>query len=138
MNGRRLLTVTARTAEQLPSATLTQPIGPDYDVFKVAGKVFVMTTRVRGVDIATLKCEPPRALALSRDYPEITPGYHMNKRHWISIAPGPDIDEHLVEDLVVGARALDAIVAVVAANGHGGLLPSVSRSLAGFQEPARE
>ncbi|AQA07167.1 cytoplasmic protein (plasmid) [Mycobacterium sp. MS1601] len=106
MNGRRLLTVTARTAEQLPSATLTQPIGPDYDVFKVAGKVFVMTTRVRGVDIATLKCEPPRALALSRDYPEITPGYHMNKRHWISIAPGPDIDEHLVEDLVVGAYEL--------------------------------
>ncbi len=29
-----------------------------------------------------LKCDPVRALILRQDFPEITPGYHMNKQHW--------------------------------------------------------
>ena len=98
-----------RAAGGLPSATRTQPFGPEYEVFKVVGKIFAMTTAVRGREIVTVKCEPPYGADLVREYDEISPGYHMNKRHWISIVPGERITEILVEDLVF--NAYDLVVA---------------------------
>jgi predicted DNA-binding protein (MmcQ/YjbR family) len=83
-----------------------QPFGPEYEVFKVAGKVFVMTTEVPGVAVATLKCEPDYAAALRQEYPSVTVGYHMNKRHWISLAPGPGVSVELVEELVSNSYLL--------------------------------
>jgi len=106
MDGQALHEIAMRTAVELPSVTETQPFGPEYEVFKVVGKVFMMTTEVPGRKIVTLKCEPLYGQALVRDYEEITPGYHMNKRHWISIAGGPEITKDLVEDLVVNAYGL--------------------------------
>ena len=32
-----------------------------------------------------LKCDPERALDLRDRYEEITPSYHMNKKHWNTI-----------------------------------------------------
>jgi predicted DNA-binding protein (MmcQ/YjbR family) len=78
-------------------------------VYKVVGKMFVMVTEVRGTPIVNLKCAPPHGAALVRDHDEITPGWHMNKRHWITLTPGDGIDETLVEDLV--ANAYDLVVA---------------------------
>lgn len=106
MDGRTLHKIAMRTASALPATTRTQPFGPEYEVFKVVGKIFAMATEVRGRKILTVKCEPLFGEALVRDYAEITPGYHMNKRHWISITGGPEITEELVEDLVAGAYEL--------------------------------
>ena len=36
----------------------------------------------------------------------VTPGYHMNKRHWISIAAGPGITQAFVSELVTDAYHL--------------------------------
>lgn len=33
----------------------------------------------------TLKCDPMEAELLRAAYPAVTPGYHMNKRHWITV-----------------------------------------------------
>jgi predicted DNA-binding protein (MmcQ/YjbR family) len=90
----------------LPGVFQGQPFGPDYDVFKVGGKVFMMTTEVRGIPIVTLKCEPGYALALRQQFPTITAGYHMNKKHWTSVAAGTGISEHLVRGLVEDAYEL--------------------------------
>ncbi|WP_029117495.1 MmcQ/YjbR family DNA-binding protein [Mycobacterium sp. URHB0044] len=106
MDGHALIQTVTDTAMGMPSATRTFPFGPNYEVFKVVDKVFAMLTEVRGNDVVTLKCEPPYAQALARDYVEITPGYHMNKRHWISICPGERITADLVEDLIVNAYHL--------------------------------
>ncbi|GAA2007314.1 MmcQ/YjbR family DNA-binding protein [Nakamurella flavida] len=95
-----------RIASGLPDVTVTRPFGPDYDVGKVRGKVFVLTTAVPGAPIVTVKCEPEQAVALRAEFATITPGYHMNKRHWISVADGPGITEQLVTDLVVDAYLL--------------------------------
>jgi predicted DNA-binding protein (MmcQ/YjbR family) len=35
--------------------------------------------------ILNLKCKPDEAAWLCDTYPAITPGYHMDKKHWISI-----------------------------------------------------
>ena len=36
----------------------------------------------------------------SADIPSIKPGYHMNKKHWISVYPGEEISEALLRDLI--------------------------------------
>ncbi|WIB13858.1 MmcQ/YjbR family DNA-binding protein [Curtobacterium sp. MCPF17_052] len=72
----------------LPAVTETQPFGEGTDVYKVVDKMFAMNAELRGVAIVNLKCAPPHGAALVRDHPEITPGWHMNKRHWITLSPG--------------------------------------------------
>jgi predicted DNA-binding protein (MmcQ/YjbR family) len=109
MDGEQLHEIASRTALALPAAVETQPFGEGSVVFKVVGKMFVMVTEVRGTPIVNLKCAPPHGAALVRDHDEITPGWHMNKRHWITLTPGDGIDETLVEDLV--ANAYDLVVA---------------------------
>ncbi|MFZ6992547.1 MmcQ/YjbR family DNA-binding protein [Curtobacterium sp. RRHDQ66] len=106
MDGTELHEVAARTALALPATEETQPFGEGAFVYKVVGKMFVMTSELRGVPIVNLKCAPPHGAALVRDHEEITPGWHMNKRHWITLAPGNGIDETVVEDLVANAYEL--------------------------------
>ena len=33
-----------------------------------------------------LKCDPERAVELRDRYEEVQPGYHMNKKHWNTVA----------------------------------------------------
>ena len=42
-----------------------------------------------------LKCDPDLALELRDRYEQVTPGYHMNKKHWntVQIASGIPITE---------------------------------------------
>ncbi len=88
MDGAALHETAARTAMGLPAVEETAPFGEGALVYKVVGKMFVMTSELRGVPIVNLKCAPPHGAALVRDLAEVTPGWHMNKRHWITLAPG--------------------------------------------------
>jgi predicted DNA-binding protein (MmcQ/YjbR family) len=109
MDGEELHEVAVRTAMALPAVAETQPFGEGAFVYKVVGKMFVMTSELRGVPIVNLKCAPPHGAALVREHAEITPGWHMNKQHWITLSPGDGIDATLVEDLV--GNAYDLVVA---------------------------
>ena len=100
MDGRMVQEVARHTALALPGITLGQPFGPDWDVFKVQGKVFLLLTDVPGEPVAIMKCEPDLSAALRGSHDAITAGYHMNKRHWITIYGGPDVDRTLVDELV--------------------------------------
>jgi predicted DNA-binding protein (MmcQ/YjbR family) len=93
-------------AEELPGAGLEHPFGPDWEVFKVRGKVFMLLTEITGEPIVIVKAAPEDGRALREQHEEITPGYHMNKQHWITLHPGGDLDEQLVEDLVTESYLL--------------------------------
>ncbi len=96
----------AAQAEELPGSELTHPFGEDWDVYKVRGKVFMLQTAITGEEIVTLKCAPDDARSLQEQYAGIVPGYHMNKRHWISVRPTDNIDPQLVQDLVTESYLL--------------------------------
>ena len=68
-----------------PDTEETLPFGPDTIVYKVGGKVFLLT----GLDSEDLrfnvKCDPEKALELREEYPCVVPGWHMNKKHWNTI-----------------------------------------------------
>ncbi|MEK6781891.1 MAG: MmcQ/YjbR family DNA-binding protein [Bacteroidota bacterium] len=68
-----------------PSVEESLPFGPDTLVFKVRGKVFLIT----GFDYSPLqfnvKCDPDKAIDLRERYACVLPGYHMNKKHWNTV-----------------------------------------------------
>lgn len=68
-----------------PGVEETLPFGPDTLVYKVGGKIFLLT----GLDSENLcfnvKCHPDKAIELRAEYTCVLPGYHMNKKHWNTI-----------------------------------------------------
>lgn len=106
MNGTTLQKTAADLAEELPGARLEHPFGPDWEVFKVRGKVFMLMTEVPGRPVVILKADPGESLALRERNSHITPGYHMNKKHWITLEDGEGVDEKLVEELVTDSYLL--------------------------------
>jgi predicted DNA-binding protein (MmcQ/YjbR family) len=70
------------------------PFGEDTFVFKVMGKIFAITN----LDFASvnLKAEPEKAVELRDQYPAVTPGYHMNKKHWNTVLIDGSLPDKLV------------------------------------------
>ena len=54
-------------------------------VFKVMNKMFALTSLDGALSI-NLKCDPEKAIKLRQEYDAVIPGYHMNKKHWNTIA----------------------------------------------------
>jgi len=88
------------------AATESTPFGEDVLVFKVAGKIFALAPLDEVPATANLKCDPDLALELRDRYEQVRPGYHMNKKHWITLEGGEGVDEKLVEELVTDSYRL--------------------------------
>ncbi len=63
--------------------------------FKVMGKLFALTD-VDHFKSVNLKCDPEKALELRETYSAVCAGYHMNKRHWNTIAMDGSIPDILL------------------------------------------
>jgi predicted DNA-binding protein (MmcQ/YjbR family) len=81
-------------------AELEHPFGPQAAVYKVAGKVFAVVGGDGSPSQLTLKCDPEHGEVLRGEHAAITPGYHMNKRHWITIALDGSVPQTLVRELI--------------------------------------
>ncbi len=72
-------------ALSLKDTTEGFPFGEDTLVFKVSGKVFLLTSLNSSPLSFNIKCDPEEALELRERYVCVLPGYHMNKKHWNTI-----------------------------------------------------
>ena len=74
------------------------PFGDTVLVFKVAEKMFALTSLDTEGCRVSLKCDPERAIELREQHPdEIMGAYHMNKKHWNMVVGGPqNRDEELL------------------------------------------
>ncbi|MBR9859658.1 MmcQ/YjbR family DNA-binding protein [bacterium] len=80
-----------------PGVTESTPFGPDTLVFKVCGKMFSLCS-IDNFKSVNLKCDPEKAIELRAEYSAVSPGYHMNKKHWNTIRVDEDVtDEFLLE-----------------------------------------
>ena len=102
----RLQARSATRADELPGAERTHQSTGDWDVWKVGGKVFMLHTAMPGEPVVILKADPVDAASLREAHAAITPGYHMDKRHWITLHPEEGIDAELVDDLVTDSYLL--------------------------------
>lgn len=62
-------------------------------VFRVGKKIFLLIDIDSDPLNVNMKCDPFLSLELRRRYWQITPGYHMNKKHWNTIIIDGQIPE---------------------------------------------
>ncbi|MDH5218825.1 MAG: MmcQ/YjbR family DNA-binding protein [Gammaproteobacteria bacterium] len=82
------------------------PFGPEAMVFKIMGKMFALVSQNEKNSQVTLKCKPADAEILTSQFESIVPGYHMNKKHWITISLNGEIPEEMILDLADGSYGL--------------------------------
>lgn len=75
------------------------PFGETNVVFKVFDKMFALMM-LEGELSLNLKCEPEIAESLRERYDAVTPGYHMNKRHWNTVLLDGSVQEALIKEWI--------------------------------------
>lgn len=68
-----------------PASLEDMPFGPEVLVYKLSGKIFCLLMWQSEPMSMNLKCEPNLAVQLRDTYPQVTAGYHMNKKHWNTV-----------------------------------------------------
>lgn len=83
-----------------PGAEEGFPFGGDTLVFKVNGKLFLLT----GINAQPLqfnvKCDPDRAIELREEYNAVIPGYHMNKKHWNTVIIDGSLSRKQLQEMI--------------------------------------
>jgi len=72
---------------------------------KVGGKMFALAD-VDNFTSINLKCDPGKAIELREQYAGISPGYHMNKKHWITVNVNEDVPDSLLQELISASYTL--------------------------------
>lgn len=106
MDGQELRKLANEYASRLPDVTFEHRVSPNWETYKIGGRVFLLMTDMPGHPVVIVKADPNDAAALREQHPEITAGYHMDKRHWITVAGGTSLDESLVKELVTDSYQL--------------------------------
>jgi predicted DNA-binding protein (MmcQ/YjbR family) len=75
-------------------------------VYKVMGKMFALVSQLNAEPSVTLKVLPANGEVLVDQFSAIIPGYHMNKRHWITVTLDRDVPSGMLQDLADQSYAL--------------------------------
>lgn len=76
------------------------PFGPEVMVYKVMGKMFALVFWGKSSLRINLKCDPDLAMHFRSMYKAITPGYHMNNRHWNTITLDGSISDNEIFSMI--------------------------------------
>lgn len=83
---------------------------PNWTVMRHYGnrRTFALIFEREGKIWVNVKAEPMWGEHWRRTYPAVVPGYHMNKRHWISIILDGSMSEEEILPLIAESWALTA------------------------------
>ena len=92
----------------LPQSEETFPFGEETSVFKTTGnsKIFALSAMLGDPLSVSLKVDPEDSRALQAEFSQITPGYHLNKKHWITVVLDGGVPDDLVENLLRESHSL--------------------------------
>lgn len=90
----------------LPHSQETFPFDMTTLVFKVGGKMYALTDITAESPSLSLKVKPQRGDELRAEYRSMTPGYHLNKRHWITVKLDGSVPDALLAELLRDSHAL--------------------------------
>lgn len=85
---------------QLKGVTESFPFNDTALVFKVADKMFALLDLSEDSRGISLKCDPELAIQLREKYPEITPAYHFNKKHWNGVAINGNLNDAQIKEWI--------------------------------------
>lgn len=92
----------------MPGAWLDYPFGEGIAVYKVggspsdkeAGKMFALINEKKQPLQISLKCDPTLGKLLREKYETVMEGYHLNKKHWITVVLSGQLSQDEVQDLI--------------------------------------
>lgn len=76
------------------------PFGETTLVFRVKDKIFLLVALDAEPLQFNAKCDPDSAIELREAYDAITPGYHMNKKHWNTVVVDGSISSGLIKEMI--------------------------------------
>ncbi len=85
----------------LAGTSADEPFGPGVIVFRVMEKIFALVPTDSIPLQVNLKCDPERAVELRDRYEAVTPGYHMNKKHWNTVLLDGSVPAREVEEMIL-------------------------------------
>jgi predicted DNA-binding protein (MmcQ/YjbR family) len=94
---------------RLPGSTEEFPFGESTPVFKVGGKIFAIVSTGARSSSVSLKCDPGYGVALREQYPAVSAGYHLNKRHWNTVLLDGSVPDDALEEWI--CDSYDLVVA---------------------------
>lgn len=89
----------------LPGCEVRYPFGEDIRTWTVNRKMFAWTVVDQKQTVVQIKVDPDLLPSLVENYSFIRPGYHMNKRHWISVDAAA-CDDAMLRGLLEDAHLL--------------------------------
>lgn len=95
----------AKVLSELNGAEASFPFGPEVRAWKVGGKVFAFDSERGGAASVSVKALPENVPALIAGVDGIGPGYHLNKRHWVTVTLDL-VPDDLVAELVRESHAI--------------------------------
>lgn len=91
-----------RFCQELPGCVVRYPFesNPDIRAWSIGTKMFAWADMSSHPIVIQLKADPDLVPDLIANYEHIHPGYHMNKRHWVSVNAScdPKVMKQLLED----------------------------------------
>ena len=75
------------------------PFDENILVFKVMGKMFALCNMMT-FEYCNLKCDPEKAIRIREEFTEVTPAWHMNKKHWNSVSFMGDLSDQQIKQWV--------------------------------------
>jgi predicted DNA-binding protein (MmcQ/YjbR family) len=76
------------------------PFGNDTLVFKIRGKIFLLTSLDSPTLQFNVKCDPEKAVELREEFSSILPGYHMNKKWWNTVVADGSVPGKLLRQMI--------------------------------------
>lgn len=74
--------------------TKDMPFDPYSLCFRIGNKIFAIMAWQDDPISISLKADPAEAISLRQEYPGISPGYHLSKKHWNTVV----VDERIPDD----------------------------------------
>ncbi len=85
---------------QKKGASIDFPFDDVTMVIKVGGKMFILISIDSDPLWINLKCDPFNAEGLRERYNAVTPGYHMNKRHWNTVSMDKTTPDGIIKEMI--------------------------------------
>ena len=85
---------------QKKGASIDFPFDDVTMVIKVGGKMFILIAIDNDPIRINLKCDPFIAEGLRERYNAVTPGYHMNKKHWNTVSMDNTIPDDIIKEMI--------------------------------------
>nr|MBP9482503.1 MmcQ/YjbR family DNA-binding protein [Parabacteroides sp.] len=92
---------------KMPFPNVPDKYSRDVLCFYVADKWFCFVN-IEIFDFCCIKCNPDESGELQTEYTGIRPGWHMNKKYWISVYFNQDVPDEKIKELV--SNSYDIVV----------------------------